>query len=139
MVPPLQNCWAGGISGAQPAQPPARPCCTHQDRRVLNTGRKENAQPLRSLFHCSVTPKVGQFFLIFSWEFLYFSLCLLSLAGQNFLAGASVQGKQEQRCSCSGHQSSTVPAWLSSNPHTASPRALQGFEDSSEKFILKEY
>ena len=45
-------------------------------RRVLNISREgDSTTSLGSLFQCSVTLRVKKFFLMFSWNFLCFSLC----------------------------------------------------------------
>jgi len=41
--------------------------------------QRESTTPLGSLFQCSVTLRVKKFFLLFRWNFLCFSLCLLPL------------------------------------------------------------
>ena len=44
-------------------------------RRVLNISREgDSTTPLGSLFQCSITLRGKKFFLIFSWNFLCFSL-----------------------------------------------------------------
>jgi len=49
-------------------------------RRVLKISRAgESTTPLGSLFQGSVTLRVKKFFLMFSWNFLCFSLCPLPL------------------------------------------------------------
>lgn len=90
---------------------------------------KENQQPLHSLLQCSVTLKVSQFFLIFSWKFLYFSLCLLSLETQNFLAGPSIQGPAGAEVLHPGDRAPTTAQPLcarSSNSHTGFSQCLTG-------------
>ena len=49
-------------------------------RRVLNISREgESTTPLGNLFQSSVTLRGKKFFLMFSWNFLCFSLCPLPL------------------------------------------------------------
>ena len=49
-------------------------------RRVLNISReRDSTASLGSLFQCSVTLRGKKFFLMFSWNFLCFSLCPLPL------------------------------------------------------------
>lgn len=109
-----------GISGDHPVPAP----CQGRVAQISPGGLwilagKDNPQPLHSLFQGSVTLTVSQFFLIFSWKFLNFSLCLLSLESQNFLAGPSGKAQQEQRDT--GHQLLSL-LWLQQQfPHSLSP------------------
>jgi len=49
-------------------------------RQVLNMRREgDDSTPLGSLFQCSVILSVKKFFLVFTWNFLGFSLCPLPL------------------------------------------------------------
>ena len=49
-------------------------------RRILNISREgDSTASLGSLFQCSVTLRGKKFFLMFSWNFLCFSLCPLPL------------------------------------------------------------
>jgi len=62
----------------------------------LNISREgESTSSLGSLFQCSVTLRVKQFFLVFRWNFLCFRLCPLPLV----LSLSSLQGKTFQSLS----------------------------------------
>ena len=56
-------------------------------RRVLNISREGDSTAfLGSLFQCSITLRVTKLFLMFSWNFLCFSLCLLPLTSKSIEA-----------------------------------------------------
>jgi len=67
-------------------QPPCQSKVTYSrlhrtsSRQFLNTSRDgDSTTPLGSPFQYSVTLRVKKFFLMFRWNFLCFSLCLLPL------------------------------------------------------------
>ena len=80
--------WKGseGTSVGHLVQPSCRSRVTYSrlhgtsSRWGLNTSREaDSTTSLGSLFQCSVTLRGKKFFLVFSWNFLCFSLCPLPL------------------------------------------------------------
>ena len=76
----------GGTSVGHLVQPPCWSRVTYSrlhktlSKQVLNTSRVgDSANSLGSLFQCSVTLRVKKFFLMFRRNFIFFSLCPLSL------------------------------------------------------------
>ena len=81
-----QNGRGWGTSVGHLVQPSCRTRVTYSklhrtlSRRVLNISREgDSTTPLGSLFQCCVTLREKKFFLMFSWNFLCFSLCPLPL------------------------------------------------------------